>query len=110
MRRARTITLPAALLVSTLAPCSAYYHYLQYQNAAAPYSPIAAKFDLRALPNKTVTFFVSDSGPASYSSNDSFPSVLAVVRQATEVWNSVSTSDLRVQFGGLQPLSTPSSM
>ena len=71
------------------------------------YSPIFEKFDLTALPQQTVTFFVSDSGPTSLPRNDSFPSVLSQIRDATQVWNSVATSSLRVAFGGLQTTGTP---
>ena len=45
--------------------------------------------------------------PASYSSNDSFPSVVNQIRQATQVWNGVTTSSLRVAFGGLYTVGTP---
>lgn len=110
MRRLTTITLAAGLLAAGMSPAKAYYHFVHYQNSAAPYAPIREKFDLRALPSKTVTFFVSDSGPTSYTPNDSFPSVLAVIRDATHVWNSIATSDLRVAFGGLQPPGTPEAL
>lgn len=81
----------------------AYYHFLHYlTQGAAP-----EKFDLNALPNKTVAFFVSEDGPALYAQNDTFNSLLSQVRQATQVWNGVSSSDLRVVFGGLENSATP---
>jgi len=110
MRRLKTLALSFAMLAAAVAPSAAYYHYVQYQNSSAPYAPMFAKFDMRALPDNTVTFYVSDSGPTSYLPNDSFPSVLAVIREATQVWNSVPTSSLRVAFGGLQPLATPEAL
>ena len=36
--------------------------------------------------------------------------MLAQIRNATQVWNSVATSDLRVAFGGLQIANTPQSV
>ena len=45
---------------------------------------------------------MSDQGPSTYAANDSFGSVLSQVKQALPAWNSVSTSDLRVAFGGLE--------
>jgi uncharacterized protein (TIGR03437 family) len=102
MGRLKTAALLAAILAAGMTPSAAYYHYVHYLNSSAPYSPIPEKFDLSALPDKTVTFLVSDNGPTQYTSNDSFPSVLAVVRGAVQVWNSVATSDLRVAFGGLE--------
>ena len=83
-------------------PAFAYYHFVHYLNGVnAP-----EKFDLAALPNKTVTFFVSENGPSAYSATDTFNSVISQLRQATVAWNAVSTSDLRVAFGGLENIAT----
>ena len=90
----------AAFALAT--PVEAYYHYVHYASRNAPFAPIYEKFDLTKLPNKTVTFFVSDQGPSIYAANDSFGSVLSQIKQAAAAWNSVTTSDLRVAFGGLE--------
>ena len=50
---------------------------------------------------------MSDSGPANYYPNDSFGSVLGEVKQALAVWSSVSGSNLRLAFGGLESSSQP---
>lgn len=97
----------AALAALLGVPAHAYYHYIYYQSRSAPFTPIRAQFNLAALPNNTVTFFVSDSGPSTYYPNDSFGSVLGEVKQALAVWNSVSASNLRVAFGGLESSSQP---
>ena len=89
----------AAVLIGT--PAQAYYHYVHYFRNA-PYTPVQEKFDLTALPNKTVAFFVSDSGPSVYAPNDSLGSILGEVKTALAAWNSVDSSDLRVAFGGTQ--------
>jgi len=107
MTRLKTLALLTGSLAAAVTPSAAYYHYVHYLNSSPPYSVIFEKFDLTALPDKTVTFFVSTSGPASFTPNDSFPSVLAQIRNATEVWNAVASSDLRVAFGGLQAAGTP---
>jgi uncharacterized protein (TIGR03437 family) len=83
-------------------PSHAYYHYVHYLTGSAPFIPVPEAFDLNALPDKTVTFFVSDTGLATYGPNDSFGSVLSQVKNAAAVWNSVASSDLRVAFGGLE--------
>jgi uncharacterized protein (TIGR03437 family) len=82
-------------------PAQAYYHYVHYFRNA-PYTPVQEKFDLTALPNKTVTFFVTDSGPSVYAPNDSLGSILGEVKTALAAWNSVDSSDLRVAFGGTE--------
>jgi uncharacterized protein (TIGR03437 family) len=89
----------AAVLMGT--PAQAYYHYVHYLRNA-PYTPVQEKFDLTVLPNKTVTFFVSDSGPAVLAPNDSLGSILGEVKAALAAWNSVDSSDLRVAFGGTE--------
>ncbi|MCU1272788.1 MAG: peptidase and matrixin and adamalysin, partial [Bryobacterales bacterium] len=85
----------------TVSSAGAYYHFLHYTSKTAPFLSVPEKFDLAALPNKTITFFVSSTGPAQFGDNDNFASVLSQMRQATRAWDAVSTSDLRVTFGGL---------
>jgi hypothetical protein len=106
----RVQILTAIAMILSALPAKAYYHYVHYL-AGPPYNPVFERFDLAALPNKTVTFLVSDSGPAAFAPGDDFASVLSQIRQAAAAWDSVSTSDLRVAFGaveaGSQPASTP---
>ena len=98
--------LRAGLAISVLAaaaiPASAYYHFVTYQNGAA----VPSKFDLTALQFNTVSIFVSESGPTTYGPNDNFNSVLTQISQAAQVWNGVSSSALRVAFGGLENSAT----
>jgi hypothetical protein len=94
-----------AVIVSAIAfavPAPAYYHFIHY--LASGNAP--EKFDLTALPNQTVAFFVSESGPTVYSQTDTFNSVLGQIQQATLVWNGVATSAIRVSFGGLEGATT----
>jgi len=104
MRRLLVSIIGLALTAST---AGAYYHFIHYTGRVAPFNPVAEKFDLNALPNKTVTFFVSDTAASQLSRADYFPSALSAIREAARVWNNVATSDLRVAFGGLASLSTP---
>jgi len=98
------------ILLAVLAlavPAQAYYHYIHYTSRTGSFTPVYEKFDLYSgtatmLPNKTVTFFVSDQIPTSYGANDTFGAVLSQVKQALAQWNAVPTSDLRVAFGGLE--------
>src|SRR5689334_2463799 len=102
-RNLRILAIAAA--VTLAAPSWAGYHYVHYPTrpaGTAPYNPVYEKFNLSALTNNTVTFFVSDQSPAVYAANDSFGSVLAQVKQAAAAWNSVPNSELRVAFGGLE--------
>jgi uncharacterized protein (TIGR03437 family) len=103
-QRAAAMLLVWALSVSS---AGAYYHFLHYTSKTAPYLAVPEKFDLTALPNKTITFFVSSTGPAQFGANDNLASVLSQIRQAARAWDAVATSDLRVAFGGLYTDGTP---
>ena len=68
-------------------PAQAYYHYVYFQSRLAPFNApfnpiIRAQFNLAALPNNTVSFYVTDSGPSIYYPNDSFGSVLGEIKQS----------------------------
>lgn len=79
---------------------SAYYYYTYFASSAPPYSPIVARFDLSTLTNNTVPFFVSSSGPSAFYPGDSMPAMLSEIIAAANVWNGVSSSSLRLAFGG----------
>ena len=97
------------LILAVLAAvnANAYYFWTHYTLRGSPYNPVPEKYDLSALPNNTVTFYVTDTGPSFYSGNDSFAAVISQIRQAAQAWNSVATSNLRVAFGGLYTAGTP---
>jgi uncharacterized protein (TIGR03437 family) len=104
------LSAPSRALFTLLAAAglaSGYYHFTHYASRFAPFNAIPEKFDLAQLPDKTVSFFVSENGPAAYAVNDSFPQVVSQIRAAAKVWSEVETSDLRLRFGGLGP--SPSS-
>jgi uncharacterized protein (TIGR03437 family) len=103
-QRAAALVLGCVLCVSS---AGAYYHFIHYSSKTAPYNPVPEKFDLTALPNNTVTILVSTSGPQRVKSNDGLPSILNQIRLAAQAWNGVSTSALRVSFGGLYANGTP---
>ena len=104
MRRLLLTTIGLACFASA---AGAYSLFTHYTGRSAPYNPVPEKFDLTTLPNKTVTFLVSDSTATRISRSDLYPSVLSAIREAARVWNGVDTSDLRVAFGGIAASDTP---
>jgi len=84
-----------------------YYHFVHYLTRTAPFNPVYEKFDVNALPNKTVQFRISDQGPTQLAPNDTLPGVYSQIRAAARVWNGVEASDLRIAFGGLGNLAVP---
>jgi uncharacterized protein (TIGR03437 family) len=97
----------AGLLLSSAS--FGYYHFVHYLTRTAPYAPVYEKFDLNALPNKTVQYRISDQAPTQLAQNDTLQGVYSQIRAAAKVWNGVESSDLRVVFGGIGSASTPQS-
>jgi uncharacterized protein (TIGR03437 family) len=92
-----------ALLALAALPAQAYFHFLHYGSSG---QIMPEKYNLLQLPSNTVTFYVSTAGPTAYVPNDSFPSAVNQIKQATGIWNAVTTSGLRVAFGGLFTIGT----
>jgi hypothetical protein len=88
---------------------SAYYYYVYYNTSGPPYTPIVARFDLASVPNNTVRFFVSGSGPSAMYPGDTVPSIVSQLRAAADVWNGVSTSNIRLAYGGFYSAGTTQS-
>jgi uncharacterized protein (TIGR03437 family) len=101
MRTTRLARL-AAIALALGVPAQAYYHYVHYVTGGrtGPFTIQQEKFNIPA--GGTVSFFVSDQGPAIYAPGDSFGSLLGQVKQALAAWDSVSSPNLRVKFGGLE--------
>lgn len=101
----------AAVLILALSPMAeAYYHFLRYQNRAGQQVALPQKFDLGALPNKTVSYFVTAELPQAMAPGDSMARLTSQIRLAAKQWSEVDTSELRLQFGGVvAPASTPQS-
>ncbi|HTW67998.1 MAG TPA: IPT/TIG domain-containing protein [Bryobacteraceae bacterium] len=78
-----------------------YYYYTYFNSSSAPYTPIPCRFDLTALVNNTVPFFISGTGPSAFYPGDSFPAVISQITAAANIWNNVSTSSIRLAYGGL---------
>jgi len=104
MQQLAKVAFGMALTAATLL---AYYPFVHYATRIGPFVPIPEKFDLNALPGKTVQIYVSGLGPAQMVAGDSFASVISQIRLAARVWNEVETSDLRIAFGGLFSPGTP---
>src|SRR5688572_17053477 len=93
----------ATLLVCGLACATvseAYYHFIRFAGRTAPWQALPEKFDLNALPNRTLSYFISDQSAVQLSPYDTFAGLLSQIRSAAQAWNNVETSDLRLAFGG----------
>jgi hypothetical protein len=79
---------------------SAYYYYTYFNSTGPPYTPIVAQFDLSTLSNNTVPFFVSSASPSAMYPGDTMAAIISQMSAAANVWNGVSTSSIRLAYGG----------
>jgi len=89
----------ASLLLSLTSVSSAYYYWIFFPgNATSQRYP--AKFDLSTMPDRAISYFISDKGPGKLVDGDNYDALVSQIRLAAETWNGVTTSDLRLRFGG----------
>lgn len=87
------------LALASVAP--AYYHWTYFTQRTGAFTALRLRFDLNALPNQTVSFFIAKQGPSKLVAGDSFSSLASQIRRAGETWN-VENTALKVRFGGYQ--------
>ena len=94
------VAILAALLLSIPSVSSAYYYWIYFPGRSGPFQAYPAKFDLTALTDKAVSFFISDKPPGKLIDGDNYDALVSQIRLAAETWNGVTSSDLRLRFGG----------
>ncbi len=102
----RALLLLAALgVVSPVA--SAYYYYVFFASGTGPYAPLTAHYDLNAIKDNTVQYFISDVPAGPLMPGDNLTDIYSEIRQAAAAWNGVGSSALRLHFGGTRDMKTP---
>ena len=91
----------AAAMVSLSSVASAYYHWTFFTQRSGPFQTMRLRFDLGALPDSTISFFIAQQGPGKMVDGDNFPALVSQIRRAGETWN-VPGSALKVKFGGFE--------
>ena len=99
MRILRTLPLLAILAASA----TASYHFVRYSSRFGYQQPIYEKFDLNALVNRTVPFFLVSDGQEKLAPGDNSNALMSQILLAARTWSDVATSDLRIAFGGYAP-------
>src|SRR5579862_1088884 len=112
LRAITRVAILAALLLSLSSVSSAYYYWIYFPGNTAPFQAYPAKFDLSALTDKTVSYFISDQPPSKLVDGDNYDALVSQIRLAAETWNGVKSSDIRLRFGGFEtvgatPQATP---
>jgi hypothetical protein len=108
MTRAAAIRVSLSWLLALFGAgtAAASYNFIHYTTSSAPYGKAPEKFNLAVLPGGTVQYFFSAAGPQKLAPGDSYEAVRSQVRKAASVWDGVSTSALRLQFGGFSASET----
>src|SRR5216684_4987201 len=107
MRTAKRVLTLAVLMTALSSFASAYYYWVFFPGNLGPFAPIRAHFDLNALKDNTVQYFISDQGPGALLPGDGTTAVYSQIHQAARVWNGVGSSALRVHFGGMAAIGAP---
>ncbi|MCW5981219.1 MAG: matrixin family metalloprotease [Bryobacteraceae bacterium] len=97
----RRTSLAAAVALACAGIAPAYYHFVHFLSVGGALTAVPEKFDLRALVDNTVRYYINEQGPESLAEQDSLEAVISQIRAAGQVWNDVPSSRLRVAFGGL---------
>jgi hypothetical protein len=107
MGTARRTLMLAASLAAASSMASGYAHWIFFSGRSAPFTPVAATFNLASLPNNTVSYFISDQGPGPLMPGDSPANIYSQIQAGANVWNQVPTSTIRVAFGGFSTVGSP---
>ena len=99
----------AALLTALSSIASGYYHFVYFPSRGGPFNPIKLQFDLAQLTNNTVYYFISDQGPNVFVKGDSVTAVISELQLAAQAWNGVSSSQIKLAYGGLENSATQQS-
>jgi hypothetical protein len=107
MRALRQFAFVIAGIAAMSSAASAYYHWVFFPTSTAPFTAVPGKFDLAAQKDNKVNFFISTLGPSALMPGDSSTAIYSQIHRAAAVWNNVSTSSLRLAFGGFATIGTP---
>jgi hypothetical protein len=102
----RVAAVTALAFVLSAGVAFAHYQFVHYTTSTGPFTAAPEKFDLNALPNRTVYFFITGKGPEKLAPGDSFTAILSQIREAAKTWSEVEASELRLEFGGLSASGT----
>lgn len=105
MKRLRAVIPVVVACWLALAPnASGYYFFLRYLSRTAPFTPVPQKFDVNALPARTLNYFISDQvNSLPFNNSDTATGVISELRLAAGVWSNVESSQLTLAFAGIQP-------
>jgi hypothetical protein len=99
-RLGRRIAILLVAVGASAAVSQAYYHFIRFTLVNGQRRALPEKFDLNALPNRTLSYFIADPAAVQLAPSDAVAGLISEIRAAAQAWNDVETSDLRLGFGG----------
>ena len=75
MRLTRKLAAIAVAVCAFASLSFGHYHFIHFDSRSAPWRGVPEKFDLNALPNNTLTYFVTDQTGVQLSPVDSYARV-----------------------------------
>src|SRR5580658_8113387 len=103
MRMGYRIGALAAGFLAASSIASAYYSWVYFAKINGSLVPVPARFDLNALNNNTVEYFISDQPPLP-KQGDTVQAIMNQIRAAADVWNQIPSSTIRIAFGGISTI------
>ena len=107
MRKTLRLFAMLGILAGMASMATAYSYFVFYAGNTSPFAPLLARFDLTALKDNTVQFFISDVGPGPLTPGDSTTAIYSQIEQAARAWDRVPGSAIRVRFGGIRAVGIP---
>jgi len=107
MRQWKRVVALAVGLAAMSSFASAYYYWMFVGTGTDSVLTLPGRFDLKALQDSRVPYFISNQAPVGLVADDTQAAVYSQIRKAAEVWNGVSTSALRLRFGGISDITVP---
>jgi len=92
------VAILAGLLLALSPVSSAYYYWIYFPGRTGPFKAYPAKFDLSALPDKTVSYFISDKPPGKLVDGDKYDALVSQIRLAADV---VPIAEFKAQASSL---------
>jgi hypothetical protein len=104
---ARRFLMAATAAIACSPVAFAYYSWVFFPSNVGPFTPLPGRFNLGALKDNTVQYFISSQGPGPLMAGDSVTAIYSQIERAAQVWDNVPSSALRLRFGGISTVGTP---
>jgi hypothetical protein len=107
MRKTLRLFAMLGIVAGMASMATAYSYFVFYAGNSSPFAPLPGRFDLTALKDNTVQFFISNQGPGPLMPGDSTTAIYSQIEQAARAWDGVPGSSIHMRFGGITGIGVP---